>query len=502
MALIRSITTIGGFTLLSRLAGFVRDVLFAAVLGAGPAADAFFVAFKVPNLFRRLFAEDALAVLLAVLFVFVAAVEVLMPYVMMGLAPGFLSDPEKFAFAVELTRITFPYLLFISLVALMGAALNANDRFAAPAAAPLILNIVMIAAVLGWSHFARSPGVGLAWGVAAAGIAQFVWLGLALARDGHGLGLRLPRLTPQVKKLLRLMLPIALGAGVYQINVMVDVVIGSLLPSGTISYLYYADRVNQLPLGVIGIAVATALLPLLSRQIRAGDEAGAMESQNRALEFALLLTVPAAFALVAVAGPLVAVLFGRGAFGPEAQEATGWVLAAYALGLPAHVLVKILATGYFAREDTKTPVKIGVLALVVNIILNLILMGPLAHVGIALATSISAWVNGGLLALGLYRSGRLRPDSGVRRKLPRIVLASAAMAAAVGALAAAGETVWVAPEPVRLIGLAVLVTGGAVLYAALAQITGAVSLTELKQSLVVGRADEATASGRGEAPVP
>jgi putative peptidoglycan lipid II flippase len=530
MALIRSITTIGGFTLLSRLAGFVRDILFAAVLGAGPAADAFFVAFKFPNLFRRLFAEgafaaafiptysgllisagrdaarrfaeDALAVLLVVLFVFVATVEVLMPYAMMGIAPGFLSDPEKFAFAVELTRITFPYLLFISLVALMGAVLNAHDRFAAPAAAPVILNIVMIAAVLGWSLFARSPAVGLAWGVAAAGILQFVWLGLALTRDGHGLGLRFPRLTPQVKKLLRLMLPIALGAGVYQINVMVDVIIGSLLPSGTISYLYYADRVNQLPLGVIGIAIATALLPLLSRQIRGGDEAGALESQNRALEFALLLTVPAAFALIAIAGPVVAVLFGRGAFGPDAQDATGWVLAAYALGLPAHVLVKILATGYFAREDTKTPVKVGVLALIANVILNLILMGPLAHVGIALATSISAWFNGGLLAAGLYRSGRLRPDSGVRRKLPRIVLASAVMAAAVGALAAAGESLWTASEPVRILAMAILVTGGAVLYAALAQISGAISLAELKKSLASARAAEGTASGDGEAPVP
>ncbi len=530
MALIRSITTVGGFTLASRLAGFARDVLLAAVLGAGPAADVFFVAFKFPNLFRRLFAEgalaaafvpiysgllvtagreaarrfaeDALAVLLVVLFVFVAALELLMPYAMMGLAPGFLSDPEKFAFAVELARITFPYLLFISLVALMGAVLNAHGRFAAPAATPVILNIVMIAAILSWSQFARSPAVGLAWAVAAAGILQFVWLGLMLARDGHALGLRLPRLTPQVKKLLRLMLPIALGAGVYQINVVVDLVIGSLLPSGTISYLYYADRVAQLPLGVIGIAVATALLPLLSRQIRAGDEAGAMESQNRALEFALLLTVPAAFALIAVAGPVIAVLFGRGAFGADAQEATAWVLAAYALGLPAHVVVKVLATGYFAREDTKTPVKIGVLALVVNVVANLILMGPLAHVGIALATSISAWVNAGLLARGLYRGGRLRPDSGVRRKLPRIVIASAVMAGAVGAVAAAGETLLTGSEPVRIAAVAALVIGGVVLYAALAQISGAVSLAELKRSLAPGAADQGAATAGGDAPVP
>ncbi len=530
MVLIRAITTVGGFTLLSRLAGLVRDILMAAILGAGPAADAFFVAFKFPNLFRRLFAEgafaaafvptysgllisggreaarrfaeDALAVMLLALFLFVAAVEVLMPYAMMGLAPGFLSDPEKFAFAVELARITFPYLLFISLVALMGAVLNAHDRFAAPAVTPVILNIVLIAAVLGWGHIARSPAIGLAWGVAAAGVLQFFWLGFALARAGHGLGLTLPRLTPEVKKLLRLMLPVALGAGVYQINVVVDLVIGSLLPSGTISYLYYADRVAQLPLGVIGIAVATALLPLLSRQIRGGDEAGAMESQNRALEFALLLTVPAAFALIAVAGPVIAVLFGRGAFGAEAQEASAWVLVAYALGLPAHVLVKVLATGYFAREDTRTPVKIGILALLTNVVLNLILMGPLAHVGIALATSISAWLNGGLLALGLYRSGRLRLDSILRRKLPRIVAASAVMAVVIGAAAMAGETLLAASEPARITTLAALVIGGVVLYAALGQISGIVSLAKFKQTLSPGGAEEDGGPRAGDVPGP
>ncbi|HSR54739.1 MAG TPA: murein biosynthesis integral membrane protein MurJ [Alphaproteobacteria bacterium] len=530
MVLIRSISTIGGFTLLSRLAGFLRDVLFAAILGAGPAADAFFVAFKLPNLFRRLFAEgafaaafvptysgllvsaghaaarrfaeDSLAVMLAVLFLFVCAVEVLMPYAMMGLAPGFLDDPQKFAFAVELTRITFPYLLFISLVALMGAVLNAHDRFAAPAAAPVILNLVLIAAVLLWGRFAASPAEGVAWGVAAAGILQFLWLGLVLARNGHGLALRLPRLSPEVKKLLRLMLPVALGAGVYQVNVVVDVVIGSLLQSGAISYLYYADRVSQLPLGVIGIAVATALLPLLSRQIRAGDEAGALDSQNRALEFALLLTVPAAFALLAAAQPIIMVLFGRGAFSLEAQEATAAVLAAYALGLPAHVLVKVLATGYFAREDTKTPVKVAVVALVVNVILNLILMGPFAYVGIALATSAAAWVNCGLLALGLVRRGRLRPDAQIRRKLPRMVLSSAVMGAAVWAVVAQTGWLFEAPETERLAALAGLVAAGVVLYLVLAQISGAMTLSDLRQALARPAEGEHPGAPHGDVPAP
>ncbi|HEX9809634.1 MAG TPA: murein biosynthesis integral membrane protein MurJ [Alphaproteobacteria bacterium] len=511
MALLRSITTVGGYTLLSRVLGFARDVLFASILGAGPAADAFFVAFKFPNLFRRLFAEGAfsaafvptyagllatagtraarrfaeesLAVLLTALFVLVCAIEVLMPYAMMAIAPGFVSDPARFALAVDLTRITFPYLLFISLVALMGAVLNAHERFAAAAASPVLLNLALIAAVLGWGLIARSPVHAVAWGVAAAGVLQFAWLGLALRRFGFSMGLRLPRLTPEVRRLLRLMLPVALGAGVYQINVLVDVVIGSLLPSGAISFLYYADRVNQLPLGVIGIAVATALLPLMSRQIRAGHEADALASQNRALEVAALLTLPAALALVVAAEPIIATLFGRGAFGPEARTATAWALAAYAVGLPAHVAVKVLATAYFAREDTRTPVKAGVVALIVNVVFNLLLMGPLAHVGIALATSISAWVNAALLARGLGRAGRLAPDRRLRRKLPRIALSAAVMA---GALALAMPAILPhlgAPEGERVALLAALVAGGVVAYGGLAMISGAARPGELRAAL-------------------
>ncbi|MGY9004611.1 MAG: murein biosynthesis integral membrane protein MurJ [Alphaproteobacteria bacterium] len=510
MALIRSIATVGGFTLLSRIAGFVRDILFAAILGAGPVADAFFVAFKFPNLFRRLFAEgafsaafvptfsgllvsagdkiarrfaeDALSVMLFALFVFVALVEVFMPYAMMAIAPGFVSDPEKFGLAVELSRITFPYLLFISLVSLMGAVLNAHDRFAAVAASPIVLNFVLITAILFWGLFAKTPAHGLAWGVAAGGIFQFIWLGFALGREGIFLHLRMPRLTPEVKKLLRLMLPVALGAGVYQINILVDLVIGSLLPSGTISFLYYADRVNQLPLGVVGIAVATALLPLLARQIRAGNEAEALASQNRAVEFAMALTIPAAFALVAAAQPIIIVLFGRGAFNEAAQTATGWTLAAYALGLPAYVLVKILSTGYFAREDTKTPVKVAVIALCVNVVLNLVLMGPLAHVGIAIATSVSAWINCALLAMGLWKNGRFRPDRQLRRSLPRVLAASVAMAAVVWGVSLAIGDMLSGSETVRFAMLGAIVVCGAVLYGALAHLSGVVSVADFRHA--------------------
>lgn len=511
MALLRSITTIGGYTLLSRLLGFVRDVLFAAVLGAGPAADAFFVAFKFPNLFRRLFAEgafaaafvpmfagflategerparrfaeDSFAVLLMVLMIFVCLIEIIMPWAMMLIAPGFRADPGKFALAIDLTRITLPYLLFISLVAMMGAVLNAYDKFAAAASAPVVLNVVLIGAALGWQVFGGAPARVLAWGIAVAGIMQFAWLGIALARHGFHLSLRWPRLTPRVRRLLRLMLPVAFGAGIYQINVVVDVVIGSFLPSGSISYLYYADRINQLPLGVIGIAVATALLPLMSRQIRAGDEQLALDSQNRAIEFAALLTLPAACALVAAAAPIVSGLFGRGLFGPGAQGATALALAAYAVGLPAYILVKVLSTAFFAREDTATPVKIGVAALVVNVVFNLLLMGPLAHVGIALATSIAAWVNAGLLALMLYRAHRLHVDVRLRRKLPRIALAAMVMAAAVWGvvLALPDATGWAGAA--RFAFLAALVAGGMGLYGVLALVCGAVSLAELRAAL-------------------
>jgi putative peptidoglycan lipid II flippase len=510
MALLRSITTVGGFTLLSRLFGFLRDVLFAAILGAGPAADAFFVAFKFPNLFRRLFAEgafaaafvpmfsgllttegekparrfaeDAFATLLATLVVFVCIVEIIMPWAMMAIAPGFRADGAKFALAIELTRITLPYLLFISLVALMGAVLNAYDKFAAAASAPIVLNLVLIAAALGWQILGNSPARGLAWGIAIAGVMQFAWVGIALARHGFHIRLRLPRLTPGVKRLLRLMLPVAFGAGIYQINVLVDVVIGSFLPSGAISYLYYADRINQLPLGVIGIAVATALLPLMSRQIRAGAEVDALTSQNRAVEFAMLLTLPAAFAIIVAAGPIIAGLFGRGLFGTSAQEATALALAAYAIGLPAYVLVKILATAFFAREDTATPVKIGVVALVVNVVFNLLLMGPLAHVGIALATSISAWVNVGLLAWMLSKHGRLRLDDRLRRKFGRITLASVVMAGVVGGAVSAFPDAGAWAEGARFAYLAAIVIGGMALYGVLALLCGAVSRAELGQA--------------------
>ncbi len=513
MALLRSITTVGGYTMISRVLGFARDILIADILGASAVADAFFVAFKYPNFFRRMFAEGAFnaafvplfsglltadgrpqakafaegtfAVLLCALLFLVAAFEIGMPWAMYAIAPGFAADPEKFQLAVTLTRITFPYLLFISLVSLMGGVLNSLDRFAAAAATPIILNVTLITALIGLARFTDTPGHALAWGVAAAGIAQFLWLYIVLHGAGMGLKLRLPRLTPKVRRLLKLMLPGAIGAGVVQINLLVDVLIASFLPSGSISYLYFADRVNQLPLGVIGVGVGTALLPLLSRQIRSKEAAAALESQNRALEFALLLTIPAAAALMVISGPVILVLFGRGAFGGPEVEAASMALAAYAAGLPAYVLVKVLTPGYFAREDTVTPVKIASLCVAVNLVLNLVLMGPFAHVGIALATAIAAWINAALLARGLKRRGHLVIDDRLKSRLPRIALAAVIMTVCLvlGAMALAGPLG--GAEVPRIAALVALIAGGIIIYGACAQLSGAADLKELKT--IMGR---------------
>lgn len=511
MALLRSIATVGGFTMISRFLGFARDILIAATLGAGPVADAFFVAFKLPNFFRRLFAEGAfnaafvplfarqmaeggrdaargfaaevLSVLVVTLLLFVTALQIAMPWVMQGFAPGFIDDPARFDLAVVLAQITFPYLLFISLVSQLGGVLNALGRFAAAAATPIILNLCLIAAIVGLTPFVDTPGHALAWGVAVAGAAQFIWLMVACHRADFELRLRRPRLTPRVKRLLILMIPGAIGAGVVQVNLLIDVVIASLLPAGSVSYLYYADRINQLPLGVIGVAVGTALLPLLSRQLRSGDDAAAAGSLNRALEFSLLLTLPGAAALLVMPTPVVSVLFERGAFGAAETSATAAALAAYAVGLPAYVLIKVLGPGFFAREDTATPVKVAAGGVALNLVLNLVLMGPLLHVGIALATAISAWVNAGLLAFLLARRGHFTADVRLRRSVPRTLLASAGMAGLLWIVAdALGQ--FTAADPVReALALALLIALGLGAFAVFAIVFGAARLADIRRML-------------------
>jgi len=498
--------------MVSRVLGFARDMLIANVIGAGLIADAFFVAFKFPNFFRRLFAEGAFnaafvplfagrlttdgkeaavkfaaevaSVLGTVLLVFTLAAMLTMPWLMLGIAPGFTDQPDKFALSVDLTRLTFPYLTFMALVALMGGMLNSLQRFAATAAAPIVLNVVLIAVLLGVRHgVLPDPGRALAWGVAAAGLAQFVWIALACKRAGIGFVPPRPRLTPGVKRLLALMAPALLGAGVVQVNVVIDVILASTLSEGSVSFLYYADRVNQLPLGVVGVAVGITLLPLLTRQLRSGDAAAALGSQNRAIEFALTLTLPAAAALIAIPGPIVTVLFQRGAFDTASAEATAGALAAFAAGLPAYVLIKALTPGFFAREDTKTPVKVAVVAMIANVVLAVALMQVLAHVGIALATALSAWFNATTLAVLLVRRRHLAFDARLRRCVPRLILASALMGIAVwwGAVWLAGPLG--GGEAQRIVALASLVLAGGGLFALAALGTGAVRMTDLRAAV-------------------
>lgn len=512
MSLGRAVATVGGFTLLSRIVGFVRDVMLSAVLGSGAVADAFFVAFKLPNFFRRLFAEGAFsaafvplfsrelqekgqaealafarqahAALLLVLVPFSIVLMVGMPWVVAGLAPG-LRDDGNFAMAVSFARISFPYLLFISLASLYGGVLNSIDRFAHVAATPILLNLTLIGAVLGLTPFLPNSGYAASVGVAIAGLLQWAWLAVACAREDVHIALVRPRWTARVSRLVKLATPVAIGGGVQQISTMLDVVWASLLPVGSISALYYADRVAQLPLGVVGIAIGTALLPLLARQLRAGEAASAMANQNRAVEFGLVLSLPAAVAMVLLADPIIRVLFQRGQFGAEDTWRTAGALAAFALGLPAFVLVKALTPGFFAREDTRTPLYIAIVAIVVNVVLNVAFLygTSLAHVGIALATSLSGWLNAAMLGGVLYRRRHWVIDARLASRAGRMAVATAGMAAALW-----GAHLFLAPWLARASLVGVLVLGGVcvlglAVYGGLGAALGIVRPAELKAML-------------------
>jgi putative peptidoglycan lipid II flippase len=510
--MIRSVLTVGGWTMASRVLGFARDMLIAAILGAGPIADAFFVALKLPNLFRRLFgegafnaafvpefsgllgaegrpmarrfAEETFAVMAFWLGALTIAGEVFMPQIMAVLAPGFAAIPPKFALAVELSRITFPYLLLICLAALASGVLNGLDRFTAASASYVLFNVISIASMLWLTPYVPTVGHALSWGVTASGVAQLGLLLWAMHRGGMGLRLPRPRLTPRIRVLMRRMLPGLIGAGVTQLNLAVDVIIASLLPAGTVSVLYYADRVQQLPLGVIGTAVGTAVLPLLSRQVRGGEAEAARATLNRAIEYALFLTLPAAVALIVSAWPVMSALFGHGAFSDESVWRSAQSLAAYALGLPAFVLVKVLAPGFFARGDTATPVRIGIAAVVLNLAMNVAFMVPLQHIGPALATSLAAIFNVGWLGVVLMRRGHLRVDTQLRRRSVRMAAATIAM----------GAVLWLVQEVLfgmplhgmaRIGALAVLVATGMAGYGVAALLFGAVEWREYGR--MVGR---------------
>jgi putative peptidoglycan lipid II flippase len=471
--MLKKIVSVGGWTLVSRLAGFVRDVVMAAVMGTGPVADAFVVAFRLPNHFRpifgegafnaafvptyasvhetggaapaRLFAGRVFALMLIVQIIILVAALAAMPWVVGVLAPGFTADPAKFALTVTLSRITFVYLLFITLVTVVSALLNAHDRFAAAAGAPILLNLSLIGA-LALAFLFPSAGHAAAWGVALAGVLEFLLVWFDAHRAGLMPRLERPRLDAEMRRFFRTLGPAVVGSNVAQIAILADTFLASLLPTGAVSSLYYADRLYQLPVGVIGIAAGTVLLPEMSRRIAAGDVAGAHGAQNRAIGLTLALAAPFVVAFLAIPELIMSALFGRGAFDAAAAERASAVLAAYAIGLPAVVLIRSAVASFHARADTTTPVIAALVAVAINVALKIALSGRLDAAGLALATSIGTWANLVLLLVLAYRRDWTAPGATLGKVIAAVIAASILLAlfvvlarpALAGAVAAMG----------------------------------------------------------------
>ncbi len=522
MNLLKATGTIGGLTLVSRVLGMVRDMLMARYVGAGLASDAFLIAWRLPNLFRALFAEGAFAAvfvpmfnrrmteaeaeraesgkaaavdfasqILSVLFpfltLFTLGMMIATSPIVWAMTGGFPDGgPEKFALASHLTKITFPYLGLISLVSLLGGILNSLNRFWVNAAAPVLLNICMIAALLffrGHSEIATAETQAIA--VTLSGVMQLLWLIWSCRQAGVVLRLGIPKLSPDVKRLLWLIGPAAVGQGAIQFNLLISTSLAArFLNQGAVSYLYYADRLNQLPLGLIGIGVGTAILPTLSRQISGGNPESAAETQNRAMELALFLSLPAAVALVVSATPLIRGVFEHGAFLPGDTVGTATALAAFSLGVPAYVLIKVLTPGFYARQDTKTPVRLAFWSMLVNLVGNLVLIFTLGkqwgHVGVAVATAVAAWVNTILLYATLHKRGQLQMDARFRAKGLRIIGASILMGVALWFLNPFADPHMTGSLIERVIALAILCGLGGVVYTVAIFAFGAYRLSELK----------------------
>ncbi|MFA5591884.1 MAG: murein biosynthesis integral membrane protein MurJ [Micavibrio sp.] len=513
MKLLKAMATVGGLTGISRILGFIRDVMTAIILGAGPVADAFIVALKLPNFFRRVtaegaftvsfvpmyarklkqdgqgeadaFASNSFAVMAAILAPFTVLAIMAMPWIIQLLAPGFAVGEERYALAVELTRVTFPYLLLISLSALMGGVLNAHDRFAPFAAAPIVFNLCLIAALWFLEPLMRTGGHALSWGLFAAGVLQFIGLLACVRLYKIKITFKRPKIDGDIKKLFRLMVPGIIGAGVVHINLFVDVIIASTLATGSISYLYYADRLNQLPLGIVGIAVGTALLPMLSKAI-SSEERGeeAQNLFNRALEVCLLLALPAGVAMFIAAGPLIQTLFQYGNFSAEDAKITAYVLMGYALGVPAYVCAKVFSTSYFARQDTVTPVRIAVICALTNIGLALILIQFMGVAGIALSTGLCGWLQFAMLLKGLRADAKTAFDARFSRRVPRLIFSSCLMALALAIVAHYSKDYYSGTKPEKIAALIVLVASGLTTYAFAVLATGAIRLPELKSLFV------------------
>lgn len=457
--LLRSSGIVGVMTMLSRVFGLVRDVVVANLFGASAGADAFFVAFKIPNFFRRLFAEGAfsqafvpvlseyrsqrterevrqlvnsVAGVLGLVLLLITALAVMgAPWLTALFAPGFLEDTEKYNLASDMLRITFPYLLLISLTAFAGSILNSYGYFAIPAFTPVLLNLVLISAALWLTPLFTEPVMGLAWGVFIAGLIQLFFQFPFLIKMGLMPRPRLDYRHEGVRRIFILMVPALFGVSVSQINLLLDTVLASFLQTGSVSWLYYSDRLAELPLGVFGIAIATVILPSLSRKHSSQSHKAFSDTLDWAIRIVLLMGVPAAVALIVLAEPLVTSLFYYGALEQRDVYMSAMSLRAYALGLLAFMLIKVLAPGYFSRQDMKTPVKIGIWAMCANMVFNLILIWPLQHTGLALATALSSWMNALWLLSGLVKRDVYHRSEGWALFVLRIVVAVVAMVLAV-----------------------------------------------------------------------
>ena len=498
MNLHKATGTIGGLTLVSRIAGFAREMLMSRVLGAGFFTDAFYVSFRLPNTFRRLFGEGAfsagfvplysqrlqgpngeveartfseevLAVFLPTLIVFTIVFEIAMGPFILAIT-GWHGD--QLAFGTFLTRITFPYLLLISLVSLFSGILNSISRFTAAAFAPALLNLAMLTALV----FVRTGGAVTATAVAIAvtvgGVLQLFLLLAACKRAGIVLKFRRPRLTPGVRQFVRVVLPATLGAGVYQVSVFIDTFFLTRIGTGAVSWFNYADRLNQLPLGVIGAALGTAILPQVSRHVDIGEADKAARVQGQAAELAMFLCLPAALALCASALPLVSAIFEAGRFNARDAHFTALTLSIIALGLPAYVLVKVLTPGFYARRDTATPVKTAIAVLVVNVILNFALIPSFGIAGLAAAVAISSWLNCLILYVILHRRGFFRIEAWLASRILRQLVAAGAMVAGLIAIRMALSGWFVGSLGHRVAGLAAVVGGGLIIYFPLVWVLG------------------------------
>ena len=510
--LLPAFLSVGSWTMISRVLGLVRDMLMAALLGTGPVAQAYLIAFTLPNMFRRFFgegafnlafvpmfakklqsgedargfAEDAFAGLGTVLIAFSVLGHLIMPWLVLAMASGFAGD-ERFQLSVIYGRIAFPYILFISLTALLCGVLNSLGRFAVAAAAPVLMNAIMIAFLLIGAHGTADVGLWQIWSVPIAGVAQLWLCWWACDRAGMRIRPRWPRLTPELRRLAVIATPAILAGGVVQINLLVGRQVGSFF-DGAVAWLSYADRLYQLPLGVVGAAISVVLLPDLSRKLHLGDTKGGQDALNRGAEFTLALTLPAAVALVAIPGPLVSVLFQRGAFGPADTAATAIAVAIYGAGLPAFVMQKVISPLYYAREDTRSPFRFAWHSMIVNVVVAIGLAPVIGFAAAALGTTVAGWIMFWQLIRGTRgMDDSARADARLRRSAPRIVVASLLMGAVlvVGAHLMRG---WLAAPGIRYPALALLVGLGMASYAAAIFATGAMRLADLRGAMRRGSA--------------